>query len=265
MTARLLLVAALMAFGCDEPEVTEAPGPPPGSETETEPEPELPAPHPDEACARVIVVAWQGALAAGDDITRSEADARARADALRARIEGGATFADVARAESDASATGPRGGLMGTYTREDWPPVHAPIQDAIFALRDGELSEPIRAPYGWVIAERCEVEKVHTRHILVRFQGARNADDVTRSRDEARALATDLRAQATADDADFAALAREHSEDGSAQSGGDVGELGRGRLAPAYEEAAFALRPGEVSDVVETEFGFHVIQRMPDE
>ena len=157
MTARLLLVAALMAFGCDEPEVTEAPGPPPGSETETETEPELPAPDPDEACARVIVVAWQGALAAGDDITRSEADARARADALRARIEGGATFADVARAESDASATGPRGGLMGTYTREDWPPVHAPIQDAIFALRDGELSEPIRAPYGWVIAERCEI------------------------------------------------------------------------------------------------------------
>lgn len=259
-----LAFALLTLLGCDEPEPAAAPSPEaPEPEAEATPQ-EAPPPDPSEACARVIVVSWAGAVAAADDVTRTEAEARARADALRTRIADGEAFADVARAESDASATGPRGGLMGTYARAEWPEIHAPIRDPIFALHEGELGEPIRAPYGWVVAQRCPVEKVHTRHILVRFEGARNADDVERTREEARALATDLRGRAVEDGADFAALAREHSEDASAERGGDVGSLGRGRLAPAYEEAAFALAPNEVSEVVETEFGFHVIQRLPD-
>src|SRR5690606_21351558 len=237
------------------PETTAAP---------PEPAP-VEAPVEDEACAQVVVVAWQDAVAASEDITRSESDARAKAEALRERIDGGEDFALVARAESDASASGRGGGLPGTYPRAAWPPVHAPTREAVFGLEVGQTSDVIRAPYGWVIARRCPVEKVHTRHILVRHAGARNAgDDITRTPAEARAEAERIRGLATADGADFAALAGEHSEDASADQGGDLGSLGRGRLAPAYEQAAFALRPGQVSAVVETEFGFHVIQRMPE-
>ena len=58
------------------------------------------------------------------------------------------------------------------------------------------------------------------------------------------------------------ALAREHSEDSSAERGGDLGEVGRGIFAPPYENAAFQLAAGAVSDVVETDFGYHVIQRV---
>jgi peptidyl-prolyl cis-trans isomerase SurA len=58
----------------------------------------------------------------------------------------------------------------------------------------------------------------------------------------------------------FEDLAREYSEDASAQFGGDLGTFGRGVLVPEFEEAAFALEPGEVSGIVPTRFGFHIIQ-----
>lgn len=250
---------ALTACGGDE-EAASSPAPAPVVE------PEAPPPAPEEACAQVIVVAWQGAVAASSEITRSEAEARTRAEEIRHRLDAGEDFAMIARTDSDASSSGPRGGLLSTYTREDWPAVHEPIRDAVFGLQVDQTSDVIQAPYGWVIARRCPVQKVHTRHILVRYQGARNAPaDITRTADEARALAEQIRAEVSAPGADFAAIARQRSEDGSASSGGDLGSLGRGRLAPEYERAAFALRPGQVSAVVQTEFGFHVIQRMPDD
>ncbi len=257
-------VLLLAACGGDD----EQPAPQAAASQAETPAPAAPAPEPppDEACARVIVVAWQGAVAASDSITRSEHEARVRAEAIRARLDAGEDFALIAHSDSDASSTGPRGGLLGTYTHEDWPAVHEPIRDAVFALQVHQTSDILHAPYGWVIARRCEVQKVHTRHILVRYRGARNApDDVTRTRAEARALAEQIRAQVIAPDADFAAIARERSEDGSASEGGDLGSLGRGRLAPEYERAAFALSPGQISSVVETAFGFHIIQRLPDD
>ena len=266
----LALILSLPLGGCGEDEPAE-PDPAPTEEPEPEepeatgPTPTAPA-DPNEACARVIVVAWQGAVAAGDDVTRSEQEARARAEELLDRLDRGEDMAEMARSESDASSSGPRGGLLGTYTRDDFPEIHAPIRDAVFGLQVHQTSEVVRAPYGYVIARRCPVEKVATRHILIRYAGAENApDDVTRTQEEARELAQELREQLNEEGADFAAMAREHSEDGSAARGGAIGSVGRGLLQPEYEEAAFALEVDGISDVVETRYGYHVIQRLPDE
>jgi peptidyl-prolyl cis-trans isomerase C len=59
---------------------------------------------------------------------------------------------------------------------------------------------------------------------------------------------------------DFAALAKENSQDGSASQGGDLGFFGRGRMVPEFDQAVFALKPGEISEVVSTPFGFHIIK-----
>lgn len=261
---RLLWLSLLIA--CSDPAPSSPPvvatvEPPVGTveAVETAPAPETEA----QVCARVLVVAWRGATAAPESITRTEDEARARAEELLRRIEGGERFEAVAREASDAASSGPRGGLLGTYERSEWPSAHEAIAPQIFGMRIGMISEVLHAPYGWVIAERCPIELLHSRHILIRFAGARSAPpEITRTRDEARSAIDAVRAELLGG-ADFETLARERSEDGSSERGGDVGTRGRGRMAEAYEMAAYALAEREISVVVETEFGFHVIQRLP--
>jgi peptidyl-prolyl cis-trans isomerase D len=99
-------------------------------------------------------------------------------------------------------------------------------------------------------------EQAQAAHILVRVP--EGADDATRA--QKRALAEKLLADARGGK-DFAALARAFSDDkGSAVSGGDLGRFGRGTMVPAFEQAVFSLKPGELSDVVETQFGYHLIK-----
>src|SRR5438067_515672 len=101
-----------------------------------------------------------------------------------------------------------------------------------------------------------EPEQVRARHILVKTAADAGPDAKTAARKKAEELLAKVKAGA-----DFAALAKERSEDaGSAANGGDLGLFTRGRMTPAFEEAAFALQGGGLSDVVETPFGFHVIK-----
>jgi peptidyl-prolyl cis-trans isomerase C len=98
-------------------------------------------------------------------------------------------------------------------------------------------------------------EAVHASHVLITVpQGADAATKAT-----ARAKAEDVLKQARAG-ADFAKLARTYSNDASAPRGGDLGFFPKGQMAPTFEAAAFALAPNQISDVVETPFGFHVIK-----
>jgi len=98
--------------------------------------------------------------------------------------------------------------------------------------------------------------KIRARHILLRFPENATPAQV----DSVRALAESLRDRLLAGE-DFAALAREYSQDtGSAANGGDLGSFGRGEMVPPFEEAAFSLGAGEISPVVETTFGLHIIR-----
>lgn len=99
-----------------------------------------------------------------------------------------------------------------------------------------------------------EFTGVRASHILIKPDGFDEA-----SKKKARAAIEDVLKQARAG-ADFAELAKKHSSDGSAQQGGDLGFFTKGRMVPEFSTAAFALQPGQISDVVETQFGYHIIK-----
>jgi hypothetical protein len=103
-------------------------------------------------------------------------------------------------------------------------------------------------------------EEISARHILIGYKGAEHSE-AERTREEAQALAEEVLAKAKAPGADFAALAREYSEGPSGPDGGDLGSFKKEQMAPTFAEAAFALKVGEISSVVETPFGFHIIMR----
>ncbi|MFW5921410.1 MAG: peptidylprolyl isomerase [Polyangiales bacterium] len=102
-------------------------------------------------------------------------------------------------------------------------------------------------------------DEVRASHILLMYKGSERSS-ATRSKAEAEQQVQQLKAQID-QGADFAELARTHSDCPSSQSGGDLGSFSRGMMVGPFEDAAFGLQVGQTSDVVETPFGFHVIQR----
>ncbi len=105
-------------------------------------------------------------------------------------------------------------------------------------------------------------EEVQASHILISYQGADRADaDISRSKEEAKAEAERIRKLIVDDGKDFAEMAKEHSDGPSSTKGGDLGKFKFDVMAKPFSEAAFALGIDEVSEVVETGFGFHVIKR----
>jgi peptidyl-prolyl cis-trans isomerase C len=100
-----------------------------------------------------------------------------------------------------------------------------------------------------------QAEQVRASHILIRCD--EKADAATKQKARAKADAVLKRAKSGED---FGKLAQENSADGSAAQGGDLNYFGRGQMVPAFDDAAFKLKPGEISDVVTTQFGYHIIK-----
>ena len=99
-------------------------------------------------------------------------------------------------------------------------------------------------------------KQVRARHILVKVDSAASDEDKARAKEQADALLQRAKAGE-----DFAALASEHSQDtGSAKKGGDLGYNPKGRMVTAFDEAQFSMEVGQISDLVETNFGFHIIK-----
>jgi peptidyl-prolyl cis-trans isomerase C len=101
----------------------------------------------------------------------------------------------------------------------------------------------------------AEEAQVKASHILIGVDAAATPDVKAKAKEKAEAILKELKGGK-----DFAAAAKADSTCPSKEQGGDLGFFGRGQMVPAFEQAAFALKPGEISDVVETQFGYHIIK-----
>ncbi len=101
--------------------------------------------------------------------------------------------------------------------------------------------------------------EIRASHILLMYKGAMRSQ-ASRTKDEARTAISEI-LEEIKEGADFGQMARQYSDCPSSEEEGDLGRFPKGAMVPEFEVAAFALEAGEVSAVVETPFGFHLIQR----
>lgn len=213
----------------------------------------------EEVYLAQILVSFKGAKGARPDVERTEEEAAERAAlALAEAKKPGAEFAPVAGTYSDHPSK-MVGGVMGPAFRGLLP---SDLERLAFSLKQKEVGGPVKTDEGYVILKR--LEEIHIRHILVTHKAAmRPPEGVTRDQEEARKLIMEAYDKLKAGES-FAALALRYSDCPSRVRGGDLGKSARGMMTDKLEDAAFALEVGETSEIVGTEFGFHIIERLPD-
>ena len=184
---------------------------------------------------------------------------RARAEQALQQINTGADFRQVAATFSDAPDA-LQGGTLGWRDSERLPTLFV---DALRPLANGAVAPVVRSPNGFHILKLNDrrgasaqviVRQTRARHILIKTN-----ELVPEA--EARRRLESLR-ERLENKADFADLARLHSEDASGVKGGDLGWISPGDTVPEFERAMNALAPGELSAPVQTPFGWHLIQVM---
>jgi peptidyl-prolyl cis-trans isomerase SurA len=182
---------------------------------------------------------------------------RARAEQAYTQLKSGADFRQVAASYSEAPDA-LQGGAMGWREGARLP---ALFSDALRAIRAGELTPILRSANGFHILRLNErrgsaspviVRQSLARHILIR------TNEIV-SEEEARRRLLGLKERLD-NQANFAELARVHSEDASAAKGGDLGWISPGDTVPEFERAMDALKPGQISAPVRTQFGWHLVQ-----
>jgi peptidyl-prolyl cis-trans isomerase SurA len=186
------------------------------------------------------------------------AAARVKAENALAQARAGGDFGSLAASYSDAPDA-LQGGSLGWRTQDRLPELFAAT---LLNMSPGDVSEVLRSPAGFHVLKLAErrgaaasapVTQTRLRHILIR-----TSDTVSES--EARRRLRDLRDRIVNSKADFAELARVHSDDGTASRGGELDWVYPGDTVPDFERAYEELKDGEISQPVRTPFGYHLIQ-----
>ena len=187
------------------------------------------------------------------------AELQARAERVLQRARAGEDFAALAREFSDAQDRA-NGGQLGLRTADRYPTLFV---DATRTLAPGGIAGLVRSGAGFHIIKLLErrraglppatVTQSHARHILLVPSTQLN---------EAQALAKlkDFKRRIQAGETDFATLARQNSQDGSAAQGGDLGWANPGMFVPEFERVMDGLAPGQISEPLISRFGVHLIQ-----
>lgn len=196
------------------------------------------------------------------------AEKRARAEKVLDILKSGGDFQQNAASYSDADE-GLSGGDIGWRSTDRLP---KSFVDALAGVKPGNVTGIIKSPNGFHILKVIErrnmttgaesasgassgnvVQQIHARHILIKVNQLVSAD-------EAKRKLIDLRQRLVNKSATFEELAKTYSNDGSASRGGDLGWIYPGDTVPEFEKAMTALKPGEISEPIETQFGFHLIE-----
>jgi peptidyl-prolyl cis-trans isomerase SurA len=171
-------------------------------------------------------------------------------------IKAGGDFADFAKRYSSDPGSARGGGDLGWFRRGVF---EKEFEEAAFALKDSEISRPIRTSYGYHIIQLIERrgESVHTRHILFSIQQSTADDDST------VAELNQLRERAVAGES-FGVLAGKYSEDPESKDiGGDLGKIGVDQIEPAFMEVLKTMNAGEISAPVKVplgpSYGYHIV------
>jgi peptidyl-prolyl cis-trans isomerase SurA len=214
----------------------------------------------DPCAAQHILVTFQGAVNAPDSLRRTRAEALERVERIYADVNHpDASFSVAARLHSDDQLTRYQNGFLGTFVRGKMDPS---FEEAAFALKEFQIAPIVETPYGFHIIRRVPDLTIRVAQVLVTYSGTGAIDEQARSREDALQIAFDVAFRARQGE-DFAELARQFSDDRRTnEKGGRLAPLRFGHAVAEFEDAAFSLGIGEVSDVVETEFGFHVIKRI---
>ena len=138
------------------------------------------------------------------------------------------------------------------------------LRTKIETLTKEETSDIIELDDKYIVVKLIDKKEfepeVKASHILVSYKGAeRSTSEITKL--EAKKKAEEALKMTKEEFADFSALAKEYSDDPSASTGGDLGFFGKGAMTPKFEEAVFALEKNQISGIVETPFGFHIIKK----
>ncbi len=184
---------------------------------------------------------------------------RKKAQGVLNRARAGDDFAALIKQYSDGLER-KTGASMGLRSADRYPTLFV---QAALPLEKGGVAGPVRSPAGWHIIKLVDkrhpglppttMTQSHARHILLRPGPQLTPEAATARMNQWR---QDVRAAK----ADFAALAKQHSQDGSAKDGGDLGWANPGQFVPEFEEAMSRLAAGEVSEPVVSRFGVHLIQ-----
>ena len=166
----------------------------------------------------------------------------------------------ITKTESEESLKQKEAILLAAEAAKTFTPQHADWVYEIPSWTAEKLRKPLADLIEDIPTEEAP-EEIAASHILISFKGAERSE-AERAKDEARTLADEVLGMAREENADFAELAKEYSDGPTKEKGGDLGTFGKDVMDTAFEEAAFKLKVGEISEeVVETPFGFHIIKR----
>lgn len=198
-------------------------------------------------------------IAVPDNSTTAQTQTLAeRAADIARRARSGENFADLAKTYSQTTDRGANGGDMGLRPADRYPEL---FLQATQGLNVGEVTAPVRSAAGFHILKVTErrqattllVTQTRARHILLR-------PSAQMSQTQAVARLSEVRQAVVSGKADFATLARQMSQDGSAQQGGDLGWANPGMFVPEFEQVMNRLRPSQVAEPLVSRFGVHLIE-----